>query len=678
MRYLLLSLLLFAYHITFATDINKDSLLISLQKAKDNNNKKELAKTYKELAKSCYFDDLDYSGAINYGKLAIPLYKELEQNKNLAYIYKILGFAYVDKENYNNGILYLDSSLNLYSNYEKLLPIIQVYTNKGIAYSYIENNDKAINAFRKAVDLSRELGDSSQIATNLLNIGIIYNSSGKYPLAIEHLIQAAEIFEKTNDTITVINTYIEIGDVYQAWDKNDIAFSYYNKAEALKQNIQDKKVLASLYDAMGYTSEKQDSIEKSKSFYYDVLNLSNEIEYKAGVSQAYYRLGNLSLRENDYDEAIYYFNLSLNIEKDIGSVQNIVYMKNLLASVYNDIGLYNKSLQLLRKARKLCIENNFRKTLSENNLMLYHAFKNTGHADSALYYYEKHIELKDSIYGESQEIMMEELREKYESEKKENTILNLSIEKQLQEKQIARQNQLFIALVIVFFLIIIIGFLFYIQQKRKEENRKLKIKQQLFRSQMNPHFIFNALNSIKNFFLNNEKNKAADYLVDFSQLMRQVLEGSIEDLKTLDSELLLVKNYLNLQQLRFNNAFHFEVIIDNKVDAESVLFPTMLLQPFIENSIEHGVSKGGNSITINASRENGLLVVCITDNGPGIFTSEKHKKTGHKSRALQITNDRIKILKKLYKWKVNFEIKEIKDKNNKGTLVKFTLPYKTE
>ncbi len=654
----------------------KDSLLNALQAAKKSKSTKEIAKTCKELAKTSYFSEYAYDTTLKYSDLAIPLYKKLKNEQSLAYMYKLKAYAFVDKELYHEGLAYLDSALTIYETKDKLLPIIQVYTNKGIAYSFIDNNENSVKAFQKAIDLSIELADSSQLATNLLNIGIIYNSAGEYALAIEHLIKACEIFEKINDSVTIVNTYLEIGDVYQAWDKNKIAYDYYTKANKLKDKIKDKKVLASLYDALGYTSEKQDSMEKAISFYKDVLELSEEIDYKAGISQAFYRLGNINLNQKKYQPALNYYTKSLEIERDIGSVQGIVYMKNLLASTYTETGRYAKSLGFLRKARSICLKNNFRKNLSENNLLFYKTFKNMGLSDSALFYYEKHVALEDSIYGEKQEIIMEELREKYEAEKKENTILNLNMEKQLQQERIIRQKQRFVAFTVVFIFLLIIGLLLYLQQKRKEENRKLQIKQQLFRSQMNPHFIFNALNSIKNFMLSNEKQKAADYMIDFSQLMRQVLDGSVDELKILDSEISLINNYLNLQCLRYNHAFIFEIRIDDKISSDQVLFPSMFLQPFIENAVVHGIAGGGDKITVEMYKKQDFLTIKITDNGPGYYNNINSKDSTHKSMALKITRERIKILKKLYKWKVEFDIGNLNKGRSNGTIVNFQLPYR--
>lgn len=165
-------------------------------------------------------------------------------------------------------------------------------------------------------------------------------------------------------------------------------------------------------------------------------------------------------------------------------------------------------------------------------------------------------------------------------------------------------------------------------------------------------------------------------MIDFSQLMRQVLDGSVDELKNLDSEISLINNYLKLQCLRYNHAFHFDIKVDNEIATEKVLFPSMFLQPFIENAVVHGIAGGGDHISVEIDKIQGFLHIRISDNGPGYYNSEKRNDGNHKSMALTITRERIKILKKLYKWKVEFDIENLAEGRSKGTTVRFKLPYR--
>ena len=552
------------------------------------------------------------------------------------------------------------------------MPIIQIYTNKGIAYSYIESNRKSIEAFQKAIDYSIELGDSNQTAINLLNIGIMYNFSGDYPNATKSLIEAASVFEKLKDSTTVINTYIEIGNVYQAWEKYNTALFYYSKALNQEKFITDKKILTSLYDVMGDAFEKQDSINEALAYYTKVLDVSRDIDYRSGISQGLYKLGNLKMLNKDYTAAIDYYQEALAIEKNIGANQDILCMEQKLAECYLNTGNYNESLKRARKARGLCLDYDFRKDLSENNFLLYKIFKAKGQPDSALVYYENYIGLKDSIYGEKQEMLMEDLREKYETEKKERTIAELNSEKQLQNEKIARQRTLFISLVSLFVMLAVIVLLIYLQKKRKEEIRRLQMQQQLFRSRLNPHFLFNALNAIKNVVAEKNEEVAADYLVDFSRLMRLILEESYKDFITMEEELEMLKCYLSLQQLRFKHGFEYRFNVDESINTEEAMFPSMMLQPFVENAVEHGMRKGGKQIELNFRADQSGILVQIKDDGPGFEHPANAPEREHEPRAISITKERIQVFKKLYNWIITFDV----SKEGNGVLVNFRVPYK--
>jgi tetratricopeptide (TPR) repeat protein/anti-sigma regulatory factor (Ser/Thr protein kinase) len=653
----------------------KDSLHDHLQNAILEKRPDLTANIYKSIAKHCYFDLNQYDSTIYFSRKAIQLNKNLKREIETAYMYKLAGYALVDMEHYSTGLKYLDSALAIYSKQDELLPLIQIYTNKGIAFSFIEDNEKSINAFEKAIDLSIELDDSSQMATNLLNAGIMYNFSGDYPSAIESLTNACSIYEAIGDSTTVVNTYIEIGNVYQNWEKYSTAFNYYDKAVNLKDHIEDDKVMASLFDVMGFTSEKQDSLDKAMDYYKKLLEFSKNIDYRTGMAHGLYRLGNLEFYKENYQSAINYYNRSLDIEIEIGSNQDIVYMEHILAETYLKTEDFHRSLHKLKKAREICFEYSFRKELSKNNQLLYQVYKKTGNADSALKYYENHIALRDSMYSEKQEMLMENLREKYETEKKERTIQQLNNEKQIQQERISRQRQFFIALVLVIFLIIIIAILVGAQQKRKEALRKLQVEQRLFRSQLNPHFIFNALNAIKNVVLKNESHRAADYLIDFSGLMRLILDGSTKDFTTLQEEIDLLKNYIKLHHLRFHGAFSYHFYVDDAIQADEISFPSMLLQPFVENAIEHGIKKGGKQVTLRFLNKENAIKVEIADDGPGINHAENGHARKHQPKAIGITRERIKILNSLYHWKILFHISNSTEGEGQGTQITFLVPW---
>ncbi len=221
----------------------------------------------------------------------------------------------------------------------------------------------------------------------------------------------------------------------------------------------------------------------------------------------------------------------------------------------------------------------------------------------------------------------------------------------------------------------------YIVYQRENEFKlryaNLEIQQQLFRVQMNPHFLYNAMASIQNYLFKSETKMAVNYLSSFGRLFRNVLDNSKEEFIQMEKELETLRLYLYLQQLRFPGEFSYVFNIDEELETDLVLIPPMLAQPIIENALEHGIfpKKGKGHITIDFTKFKSYIELKIQDNGLG-FYHKKQEQKNHKSSALQITKSRLRLLEKKYKYKSSFEIKELKDDKGKvkGTVVKFYLP----
>ncbi len=215
----------------------------------------------------------------------------------------------------------------------------------------------------------------------------------------------------------------------------------------------------------------------------------------------------------------------------------------------------------------------------------------------------------------------------------------------------------------------------------KNERKSLKLEQRLLRAQMNPHFIFNVLAAVQGLIYKKETKTVSIYLSKFASLMRSILYHSGEENIMLTDEIEFVENYLKLQQLRFSGKFNYEIKIDDTVDAESVLIPPMLLQPFIENSIEHGFRKlqdGNGMIVISFNRKNSSLEIKIEDNGVGYLKANKEKSDKkHKSLGIETTVDRIKRINKGGKLQEYYNHTDLSTTGKQsGTRIIFKLPYK--
>ena len=207
----------------------------------------------------------------------------------------------------------------------------------------------------------------------------------------------------------------------------------------------------------------------------------------------------------------------------------------------------------------------------------------------------------------------------------------------------------------------------------------------MLRSQMNPHFIFNSLNSINSFIGDNNTAEAQLYLTKFARLMRLILENSRKTMVSLEDEVSALRLNLELEQLRFEGNFDFEINISETLDSEDVYLSPMLIQPFVENSIKHGLRKNeqGGLISLNFTPKDGLLFCEIVDNGIGREAAANvglRKDASHVSLGTQVTNERLEMLKNDSGKDAGFEIIDLFDDEQKaiGTKVIIRIPYEED
>lgn len=213
-------------------------------------------------------------------------------------------------------------------------------------------------------------------------------------------------------------------------------------------------------------------------------------------------------------------------------------------------------------------------------------------------------------------------------------------------------------------------------EKLKLENHLLSLEQKALQLQMNPHFIFNVLNGIKALGSSGKSTELNSTVSKFATLLRSVLHNSRQDEISLAEEIITLKNYLDLEQQMSANSFEYSIKTDVQIDTEEILIPPMLLQPFVENAIKHGVAnKENGKITVSFVSKNNFLHCTVEDNGIGFEQSKKGKQQTHQSVAVKVTQERIESVSADSK----FTIRELKENNQiLGTRVWFKIPLKTD
>jgi LytS/YehU family sensor histidine kinase len=266
----------------------------------------------------------------------------------------------------------------------------------------------------------------------------------------------------------------------------------------------------------------------------------------------------------------------------------------------------------------------------------------------------------------------------YESGKKDRQITLLSQQSKLNEIRVRQNNYILYGLIGLVIVVGILAFLFINQNKLKGKQRNTLLEQKLLRSQMNPHFIFNALSNISNLIDKKDNRTASVYLNKFARLMRHILESTRSDFIELDEEIASLENYLALQKLRFDKKFDYKIEVDEDIDAKEVSIPSMLIQPFVENSIEHGIKPKETigHIRVRLKREDGFLNCEIHDDGIGRKKSMELRPKTHRSLATSITKERLEALNRKLRNKVTLEITDLISESGKalGTKVRIGIP----
>jgi hypothetical protein len=307
-----------------------------------------------------------------------------------------------------------------------------------------------------------------------------------------------------------------------------------------------------------------------------------------------------------------------------------------------------------------------------------------GNYKAALVLNKQAVIYKDSIFNDENKKKIAALENQRLAEVKNKEIQLLNKDKALQASEINRQK--IVSNIIIGIVILAAAFVFFLtrsfNRRRKVvyDKQVLQTEMKALRAQMNPHFIFNSLHSINKYVLENDKNQASEYLSKFAKLMRLVLENSREQEVSLENDLAALELYMQLESLRFENRFHYSIEIDPGIDKENTLIPPLMLQPFAENAIVHGMKdKEDGIIKINIQVADDNMIRCIVeDNGIGRNTIHSNGETDkkRKSFAMKIMQERLNIINQLKRAKAVVHIFDLEDAENKpgGLRIELLLP----
>ena len=549
-------------------------------------------------------------------------------------------------ENFQNAQIIFENQLQEQSDSQLELKngLARAYGSMGIVFSEQNSYAKALQNHLKAVKLYEETNQEIKVAQVCNNIGVVYLSQNQEFKALEYFFKCFKIQEKNKLSSSGI-TATNIGKIYLKQKNFTEAMKYFQLAQKRFESYPDARGLGELYNNFGrYFQQTNNQLEAVSSFE-KALNEFNKIDDKFGSTDTYYYLGQFYLQQEDYLKALE------NTEKALA---------------------YAKELQLLE-------------SVQNSELALSTIYEKMGQTKEALTHLKLYRIAKDSMQSQENIRQMVQAEMNFEFDKKQSFLQKEQEKKEIvfEEKVKRHQMQIFFSILFVM-LVFGIVFLIYnrIQLKKTLTLQKelAEYEQKALHLQMNPHFVFNCLGSISSFIVQNGTDSAIKYLAKFSKLMRLTLEYSKEALIPIDKEIESLQNYLELEQLRFNQVFDFTITKSAEIEDDLAL-PPLLLQPFVENAIIHGLipkqEKGTIAISFELKNEN--LLCTISDNGVGLEASQKLKEQSvsiHKSMALDITKKRLEMMESTTQKKSFVTIDEIVDENGvvKGTKVVLHLP----
>jgi tetratricopeptide (TPR) repeat protein len=608
----------------------------------------------------------------------------------------------------------LESILKKEQNTEKKIDLLISLSSKS------KQNDKALEYILKAKDIHKNsnLPFSEELESELANK---YEQNNLHNNALNTHSNLLEYYQESEDTSLIANTLIKLANINLRLGKYDKSVEYYQNAEELVRNFNNDTTLHLVYRNIGHfhmiVNFDFEQAEKYFSKSYKIAKAKN-------LTKCYIKtcidLGRLDRRFKKYKRGIQYLDTSLTMMYQSNDTSLLNELYNSKAIIYEMTGELDTALKYYLKAYNINIlTGNERQSASVSNNIarLYgnmnktdeakkyllkclnhaqntkipyyiriaywalHKFSSqTGNYRQAHSYLLKFNETNEDIKQQEMKDKIAELSAKYELEQKQNDLKILSQQNKIQKLQLNKNKYLIIGLFVFLLIILLAGFLLIRQNRIKAQQKLKELTLQNLIQQMNPHFIFNTLNSIQYYMLNHDEIETNNYMSKFASLIRKILENSQHKTVSIKNELEAIKLYLELEQVRFKNKFNFEINVSDDIDIVQQKIPTMFIQPFVENSVLHGLKGIDNNgiIKINLILKDNYIDCSIEDNGIGRKKAgeiNKIKQKDHKSLGTSITNKRLKLINSIAGKKLKINIFDLEDKNEmNGTKVLIQIP----
>jgi tetratricopeptide (TPR) repeat protein len=624
-------------------------------------------------------------------------------------LYNELSFSWAGT-NPQIGLAYADSAKILSEKSGHSKRLINSINNFGVNYWYLGKDSMALEAYQKVLDyykqqgelrgqgrvsnnmalisynqgdyrqalkfhevsnrIFEELNERKYLINSMTNTGVVFLAVADYPRALEYFLGA---LSKTDSLDRIESGYLNtnIGLVYKNLDQLDQAEKYYLEAIQIYEQENHQIALASSLGNLANVKTQQERFEDAKDLFQKALAINLDVGNQRRIASDYANLGVLYKNVQQLDSAMIFLEQAEKIYAGLNDALNHSFVlleeAEVLSSLAHDIpSRWDLILRKQQKALELAIESaNIQRQMSAYQGLAV-TLEKLKRFDEALSNFKNYSIAKDSIFNDENRKKLTRMSMDYDYQLKENDLnAQFSKEREILELEQAKEKQLRMIYLVAFGILLVMGLILMFLIQKRNQAQKLKLKAEhkaqkialelkALRSQINPHFIFNALNSISNFLLKNNPDRADYYLTKFSKLIRMILESSDQTKIPLSQELELLEHYVEIESMRLGKKIKLKISQDGDLELSSLYVPPLILQPFVENSIWHGIAKSDThgKIDIAIEKKKGFIEIKIQDNGIGRFSDHpRTDKEDRKSMGIKITQERLELLMQGYEVK---------------------------
>ena len=562
------------------------------------------------------------------------------------------------------------------------------YSNAQLAQIYQQNGNfhKAHVSFIEALEAADQSENPEYEVITLVKLASLHEETDSLKTAIYYYQDALAITDslESYSQKTLLNKQeaeLRLGDLFRLLQNPETSIKYYNQALDSDFLIDGSKELPSIHLRIGQAFKDQGNMEAALI----AFRKSRTAAQGSGNSRLHkwseLAMADLFLDTGRQAESSELFtSLSReNEEQDVDLQLGITLLKSKIAI---KTGGLSEARKLLSDAMVLASQTNNKSIQAEIYQLRSDLERKAGNFEAALDAYTAYHELQNDLQlPKFRTYLYNAIIPNNPNERKSELQLLTELN-ELNEFRLKRNQNTFLITGLFFALLTLVLYIIYRQYQLRNERKVVSLEQTMLRSQMNPHFLFNSLNSIKHYIINNEQKNAVHYLNKFSKLVRRILEASSARETTLSEELETVELYMNIENIRFSYEIDFQIHMDDKVDPDHIRIPSLILQPFLENALWHGLSskKGVKKIDILVERDEAdKISIEIRDNGVGRAASQKMKESRvlkRKSLGIDITKERLQNFAKDYQNSFTIEINDLVDPegNPEGTSVKLHIP----